>query len=141
MRCLPKKYLGDKQDKKLVMDVKYGKGIRDTKMISIFLAWVRGWEVVKFTEICKITTQSWMGIGDGINHQFGLGQICEVSGAFKTSKCRCEVPFGYIDVKFKRELRSKEINEIPLANCRGREEGNLTSRIKRLQHLAADRGR
>lgn len=51
------------------MDVKYGKGIRDTKMISIFLAWVRGWKVVKFTEICKITTLRYAKL----QHKVGWG--------------------------------------------------------------------
>lgn len=48
---------------------------------------------------------------------------------------------GYTDVKFKRELWPRKRNEIPLAEYRGRKEGDLTPRIKRLPRVTAGRGR
>lgn len=88
--------------------------------------------------------QNWktrlVGMGDGINHQFGFGNV------------RSKVPLKhpsvgvkwwpeYTDVEFKRELWPREINETPLPEYRVRKEGILTPRTKGLQHSRAGRGR
>jgi hypothetical protein len=39
------------------------------------LAWVIGWMVVPFTDICKTKRPGWVEMEDGKNHQFGFGHV------------------------------------------------------------------